>query len=72
MTMVERIAAAIAASRTGSVVSWRDYRAEAQEVVDACSTFNELSADGADAQPGPAQPSTSISASSATTPLPRG
>ena len=72
MIMVERIAAAIAASRTGSVAAWRDYRAEAQQVVDACSMFAGLSADRADVQPGPVQPSTSISASSATTPLPRG
>ncbi|MCW3848611.1 hypothetical protein OF829_15350 [Sphingomonas sp. LB-2] len=63
MTMVERIAAAIAASRTGSVASWRDHCDEAQQVIDACATLLE---------PGPVQPLTSISASSATTPSPRG
>lgn len=63
MTMVERIAAAIAVSRTGSSASWRDYRAEAQWMIDACAPLLE---------PRPARPWTSIGVSSAIAPLPRG
>lgn len=62
MTMVERIASAIAASRAGSVASWRDFRAEAQRVIEACSTFPGLSLDGADETSGRSQHETSVSA----------
>ena len=83
MTMMERIARAIAASRTGTVASWRDYRVEAQQVIDACSPWWRPPLEDVGEQTAPVaekdrrnrgavQPSTSISASSATTPLPRG
>ena len=50
MTLVERIAAAIAASRTGAVDEWRSYRAEAQWTID---TVTALAADSDRMEPRP-------------------
>lgn len=33
MTIIERVAAAIAASRTGSTASWQAYRADAAKMI---------------------------------------
>lgn len=42
MTMIERIACAIAASRTGSTTGWEQYRGDALRVMDAGRRFPTL------------------------------
>lgn len=47
MTMVERIAATIAASRTGTTDGWQRYRSEAVRMIDAARLFPSLRVPGA-------------------------
>lgn len=46
MTMVERIASAIAASRTGTTDGWQRYRGDAVRMIDAARGFPSLRVPG--------------------------
>lgn len=46
MTMVERIAAAIAASRTGTTDGWQRYRGDAVRMIHAARVFPSLRVPG--------------------------